>query len=392
MPTVLVSFALTIGCASESSSFTQVQKLVPQGASAADRFGTSLDMDGERAIVGSPGAKAAFIYRKMDGMWLEEARLADPDPALGEGFGTDVAIEGTIAMVSGENESGVGVVYVFEDNGSSWAQVQEFTATVGASNDKFGYRISIDGTRVIVGSPGDNDQGTDSGAAYVFDQTDDTWTETQKLTASNGQAGMWFGASVAANGSNILVGASAQGSISDPGLAYAFGLDNGTWAETQILRGDNEQSGNLGVAIAIQGNDALIGASSNYESEIGALSGNVFRYQLANGTWAQIGRLYPDDGSGSDQFGFSIDVAGSYAVVGAYNDDDNGDQSGSAYVYSLAGSGDLVGKVVADDGEADDWFGYAVAIDGRDILCGSFQDDGPAGTNSVGAVYFFHMD
>ena len=54
----------------------------------------------------------------------------------------------------------------------------------------FGYSVSIssDGTTAIVGAYGDDDNGSDSGSAYIYELAKGVWEET-KLLASDGASG-----------------------------------------------------------------------------------------------------------------------------------------------------------------------------------------------------------
>ena len=84
---------------------------------------------------------------------------------------------------------------------------QKITASDGASDDYFGYSVSISGDTAIVGAYGNDDKGSYSGSAYVFVRSGTTWTEQQKLTASDGAAYDIFGESVSISGDTAIVGA-----------------------------------------------------------------------------------------------------------------------------------------------------------------------------------------
>lgn len=73
----------------------------------------------------------------------------------------------------------------------------ELLASDGAEGDFFGDAVSISGDVSIVGAPGDRDNGTDSGSAYVYRFNGFEWYEEAKLVPSDGAAGDFFGTSVA---------------------------------------------------------------------------------------------------------------------------------------------------------------------------------------------------
>ena len=85
---------------------------------------------------------------------------------------------------------------------------EKITASDGATNDIFGVAVAIDGDYALVGASGDDDMGSNAGAAYVFKHDSNAWQEHAKLTASDGEADHEFGISVAISGNYALVGAS----------------------------------------------------------------------------------------------------------------------------------------------------------------------------------------
>ena len=107
---------------------------------------------------------------------------------------------------------------------AGWAE-QDVTASDGANDDRFGTSVAVSGDVAVVGAfdakVGDNYQ---QGAAYVFTRQAGTWTETQKLVASDGAGMANFGAAVAFAGDAILVGAIGAnvGGNSAQGAVYVF--------------------------------------------------------------------------------------------------------------------------------------------------------------------------
>jgi len=60
-------------------------------------------------------------------------------------------------------------VYVFTCTGNSWTEEKKLTASGGVEGDYFGYSVAIDVDTIAVGSLGDDDNGEESGSAYVFE-------------------------------------------------------------------------------------------------------------------------------------------------------------------------------------------------------------------------------
>ena len=124
----------------------------------------------------------AFLVRAEDvdaSIATQLAKLVANDGAKGDTFGTSVAISDGIAVVgaNGDDDKGYnsGAVYVFEmsspDDESSWAQVAKLTADDGAKYDMFGGSVAISDGTIVVGAYGDDDNGSDSGAVYLFEKS-----------------------------------------------------------------------------------------------------------------------------------------------------------------------------------------------------------------------------
>ena len=280
-----------------------------------------------------------------------------------------------------------------------YQEVAKLTAADAAANDHFGRSVSIDAGTVVVGARLDDDDGSDSGSAYVYRTTDgwDTYTEI-KLTASDAAASDQFGVSVAIDGDTIVVGANWDNDGgSRSGSAYVFRTTDGGATYSQVVKltaSDASSSDYFGTSVAIDGNTIVVGAYYKDDS-----TGAVYVFRTTDGgtTYDQVAKLTASDGAGGDRFGISVAIDGATVVVGAYHDDDGGSDSGSAYVFRTT-DGDAtysqVAKLTASDATSGDYLGNldGVAIDGGTIVVGA-QNNGGSGsayvfrTNDGGATY-----
>src|SRR5262249_41925933 len=129
-----------------------------------------------------------------------------------------------------------GSAYVFTRSGATWTQQQRLIASDGAAYDHFGNAVAFDGDILVVGGRRDNiDATADQGSAYVFTRSGATWTQQQKLVANDGGAGDWFGWAVALDGDTVVVGAMRNdiGANADQGSAYVFTRSDSTWTQRQ---------------------------------------------------------------------------------------------------------------------------------------------------------------
>ena len=282
---------------------------------------------------------------------LQEAKRTADDGAAGDYFGISVAVDGDTAVVGAyqndDNGTGSGSAYVFTRTSGVWSQTAKLTADDGAAEDNFGWSVAVDGDTAVVGAHQNEDNGTNSGAAYVFTRTSGVWSQTVKLTADDGAAGDYFGVSVAVDGDTAVVGAYLDDDKgTNSGSAYVFVKPASGWADgtqTVKLTADDGATGDrFGVSVAVDGDTAVVGAY--LDDDNGISSGSAYVFVKPASGWAdgtQSVKLTADDGAAEDWFARSVAVDGDTAVVGAYLDDDNGDDSGSAYMFGIQGWADI---------------------------------------------------
>lgn len=382
-----------------TGSWLEQTRLLPDpGVHDFDEFAQSLSLSGNRALIGAPGnddneynSGAAYLYDYDGQFWHQTAQLTATLGAEYAAFGFAVSLSGDRALMGApyETVNGIdtGAVYVFDFDGSHWNQTAKLTASDGAANDVFGYAVSLQGNRAVMGAYQDDDNGDDSGSVYVFDFDGNQWLETQKLTASDGALGDSFGISLSLSADRVLIGAFRDdGTGADSGAAYVFEWNGSTWSETQKLEANDAASDDLfGFSVSLSGDRALIGAYQ--EDDHGGQSGAAYVFDNNNGLWSQSIKLTADDGGPDDYFGAAVNVQGSRAVVGA-----PGDDAGSAYVFEFDGlNWSQSEKLTARDGTPNDFFGFSVGQTSEHTLVGAKLDD-YLGASSGSAYIFLNHD
>ena len=384
-------------------TFIQQQKLTASDGAAGDGLGSSMAMSGNTVIVGayddSTGPNAdesqgsAYVFVRSGPAWTFQQKLTASDGAVFDRFGYSVGISGNTAIVGAHNadigENGdQGAAYIFVRSGTTWTFQQKLTATSdGNRSDQFGRSVAISAETAIVGAYG-NDIGENSnqGSAYIFVRNGTTWTEQQRLLASDGGQGDEFGHSVAISGYTAIIGAHRAdiGGVSDQGAAYIFAGNGTSWREEQKLTAsDGGLNDNFGRAVAISGDTVIVDAWP-----YGGL-GYIF---VRSGTgWTEQQKLLPIDGAIYNLFAKSVAISGDTAIVGAPHAgvDLVGSRSsaGTAYVFVRSGTTwTAQPKLTATDGASHDGFGFSVAISGNTAIVGAPGVDRPGGRNE-GAVY-----
>jgi len=186
---------------------------------------------------GGSASGSAYVFRTTDGAtYVEVAKLTASDAATADRFGRSVAIDGNTIVVGADQyySSGSGSAYVFltTDDGTTYVEVAKLTASDAAAYDRFGISVAIDGATIVVGAFTDDDAGSNSGSTYVFRTTDGgaTYGQVAKLTASDAAVDDYFGYSVAIDGATIVVGAIWDDDAgSNSGSAYVFEDESGWW-------------------------------------------------------------------------------------------------------------------------------------------------------------------
>ena len=312
-------------------------------------------------------------------------KIIPPDGASNDNFGGSVALDGDYALIGSrfDDDNGIesGSAYLFDAN--SGEQLQKFLAPDGASNDWFGYSVALDGEYALIGSPFDDDNGLSSGSAYLFDVN--SGELLQKFLDPDGITGGWFGSSVALDGDYALISAPTNSWGGSSGSAYLFDVNSGELLQKFLSAGRER----FGWSIALDGNYVLIGSYLDDDNRI-IHSGSAYLFDAISGNLLQK-FLAPDRAVG-DQFGYSVALDGDLALIGSLLDNAKGFNSGSVYLFDIT-SGNLLQKFLAPDGTSHDRFGRSVALDGNLALIGSFLSDYNWIDNGMdsGSAYLFDV-
>lgn len=329
---VLAALALALSLVAAPGALAQQLLTASDGASLHE-FGQSVDIDGRTAVVGAPGAEAAYVYTLADGVWSQTAKLTASDGVAGDRFGHAVAVDGDVIAVGAPETASGGAAYLYlRDAGTGgWVQNEQklpdhYNAQAGA---RFGHSLALGARKLVVGAPGTDVRGTvDVGEALIYNMDFPTW---------------WM---------------------------HEFSLGSDSRGETDRFGTSVAMSGDTIVASALRGN-----WWNDFRGET-----HVFRPDATLG-WVPRGSMIATEGVVGDGYGAAVATDGNSIVTSAPGDASG---RGALYVHRLVERGPPEeSKLVAGDGSAGDGLGASVAIDGGTIL---------AGAPSVGAVYAFASD
>ena len=383
--------------------------LVATAGAAGDRFGASVALDGETALVGADlddvgvnsDQGSATVFVRVGALWSEQAQLVASVGAAGDGAGGSVALDGATALLGAERDdvggrADQGSVTVFVQSGSSWSEQAQLHAADGSAGDRFGSSVALSGATALCGAASDTvGASANRGSAYVFLRAGSLWSQQARLNAADGATGDRFGGSVGLDGATALVGAPVGdvGSSTNQGSAYAFVRTGSSWSQqSELTAGEGASGDRFGAAVALHGDTAVVGAQSD---DLGTRmdQGSAYVFVRDGAVWSQQARLVASDGAASDQFGISVALFGESALIGAHYDSTSTSAfRGAAYVFVRDGTvWSQQAKLTATDAAAFDRFGTSVALYRDTALIGAVNDD--VGPNlHQGSAYAFVRD
>lgn len=316
---------------------------------AGGQFGHAVAIDGNIAVVSEIAVEAVHIYRYNGTNWVLEGSVeGDADPNDGDRFGESVAVEGAQVAIGAPLDEGNGLA---NNNGSLWF----YTYTIGwisptqfwgtADNAEYGSSVDMDGVWTVVGSPGSGTGGEVDTLSYGG-----AWTRQGFLQATDAAAGGRFGEGVAIDGTRLAVGAPGQ---DGDGAAYVF--DNGgAWTQSAKLSASDGVTGdNFGTAVAVDDNLVVVGAPQADPAGV-ADAGKAYLF-VNDGGWAEAGRVQSAAPAAGQQFGLAVEawldqalVGGPYSAAGTV-----AVARTEAQVAENSAGGTVVGLLAANDPEGD---------------------------------------
>lgn len=232
----------------EEAGWTMKQRIVADDANAYYRFGTSVSLSGDLLLVGSdfgnligdnidfgPRTGSAYVFSNTAGLWRQEAVIIPSDAADDDYFGTSVCLDGERALIGAPGDDGSAVdsgsAYLFERSDGEWLQVKKFEPSDGEFRDQVGTSVGLSGQRIAIGALAAN--GSELGFVSIFEELGGDWIETQKLRPVGQVTSDYFGEVVSISGDSLLVGSrfhdgldALGGPAINQGAAYIYNLES----------------------------------------------------------------------------------------------------------------------------------------------------------------------
>jgi len=346
--------------------WTEMARLAPNVLQANDRFGSTVAVSGTIIAIGAPyddvsgsgvDAGSVYLFERTGQSWALRQVVRGNDTAAGDLFGTALSLRGGTMAVGAPFDDGLfgvnyGATYVFTSTGGAWSQAAKLVAQDGAAQDAFGTSVAIvNSNRIVIGSPGDDPRGSNSGSAYVFDRSGiiggSIWSQRTKLVPLDGEAEDSFGRSVAATSSWLLIGAPLDDVSATPnaGSAYLFEVSGGlpgslgnTFTQRQKLLAGGPLGADdaFGSAVAMEGIELIVGAPGRSAGGV-VEGGQVFHFRpQASGTWAATDTATASDPRTLASLGKAVAIQGDWLIAGALFDTNaSGANAGAAYLFDI---------------------------------------------------------
>jgi hypothetical protein len=306
-----------------SGVWSEVAKLQASDGESGDNFGGAVDVDGDLMVIGALASDeatidlgSAYVFQRGAGGgsdWTEVDKLLADDGQNGGNLGISVTISGDtiVAGAIDDYEGGIksGAAYVYERPSASstdWSQVKILVPGDPVSNGRFGTAVSLQGDELVVGAQYDDANGSEAGAAYVFNRDAggaDNWGQVEKLLASDGAADDDFGWSVAAGANEIAIGAlQADGSQADIGGVYIYGslqvpptpeddqatVDEDAEVTIDVLANDSDGNGDTltldSVTQPANGTASIVSGQVEYVPDADYNGSDSFDYTVSDGS------------------------------------------------------------------------------------------------------------
>ena len=356
---------------------------------AGDMAGFAVDIDGDVAVMGVPGADggAANIdrglvlvseYLASSDTWIHQPVLGGPGGTGGDAFGSAVVLVGDWIVVGAPGHDSLadnaGAIYVYRNVASIWTFQGKITASDGAAGDAFGSHLAFDGAHLVVGTPQHDETTSDDGVAYVFEFTGTGagFVEVAKLASPTPVSGDLFGSSVSVEGARLLVGAPGDDDAGpDAGAVYEFELDAGVWSQVDLILPGAEAAGSFGSAVTSDGSWALLGSPVALGGK-----GSATFFDISGGGWTPTQVVDPGTGTIQDNYGERTALSGDTLAVAARYDDDHARNAGAVHVYRESNGvwtteAKLVGSQISSSDQHEDEFGYSLDLQGDILVAGT---------------------
>ncbi len=294
--------------------------------------------------VGNTGA--AYVFDFDGTSWVQTEQLDMSSVAtqiINANFGISVSLLGDKALIGAFKDksaavSTAGAAYIFTLQMGTWnTNPIQLLANNAAINDRFGISVSLDINQALIGAFGH----AGKGAAYVFDMTlvgaVETWSLSNQIDDSTGLVNDSFGYSVSLDNKRALIGANANdlaANTAGAAFIYDYNTSSSSWVKSKTLTaGDAANFDKFGTAVDLSGNIAIVSAPRKLSSS-SVNNGKIYMYRKSGPNWIEINTFIPSTSSSESELGNSIEIDADSIVAGAWFDNEKDVLAGAGYIFT----------------------------------------------------------
>lgn len=387
----------------------QTQQLVAPMRTPGERFGATIATDGDLGVIAAPGRTVAYnnagvvhVLTRVGGVWtvgalIDEATSTTP----GRVMGRSAAIQGGLLAVGApgyNTDRGGAYVYLY-DLVIGWQLQILLTNPVPVVGGRFGvavgFGLGVGGEHVLVGETVETLPAVDAitGKVHVFDRSTG-WMLAQTIVPQDLEAGDRFGLALAVDGDRAIIG--APGKEGGRGAAYVFERAAGVWMQTDklVIAEDRVAGDYFGAAVAISGETVLVGARGRLGDQ-----GAAYVFERDGAGWVQRQALVADVSLPMELFGADVALRGDRALVTGHGFelDPMVGPRGGGYLFARDDEGfRLLAALRAEDGVPGDYLGVGAALTDNEVFLGAPYDDAPGQpmpdlASAPGSAYLFGL-
>lgn len=220
----------------EASGWYLAATLTADDASPSQKFGWSVSISGDVAIVGAVSAETVYVFERVGGVWAQQAKLTPSDGVPGDQFGRSVSIDGDYIAVGAHLHGGVaqnsGAVYVYRREGSNWIPTM-LNSPEGAFARRFGWRVRLDGASLLISAPDSTDivAGPFAGSVYLYERVGTAWHGQERFIGSDTGQFDDLGGNIAISANTIMATGNSYGGGNGSERVYVFEPHDGPWPD-----------------------------------------------------------------------------------------------------------------------------------------------------------------
>ena len=361
-------------------------------------FGIGLEYTDDLIAVGGPLAsspRAAFtgvvslFEPGVDG-WSSAGMLYASNGSRDDRFGETIERQGNTIVVGAPSrritQNREGAAYIFERVDGEWEQTRFLRTDFGIPDNQFGRWIQFSDDGLYIAAKVDTENGSQSGAVYVYTYNDDRWVFDHKIRSSDQGSYRFFGAGLTISGDTLVASGHGE-SATDQHRLYVFGRDmSHEWVEMQKLDAPEslDTGSRFGYEIAVSENVILTSDILYSSLYPGSQNGAVFVYRKSGGVWAYESAIFPDAPVAQQLFGKSLAISGDGNTVFVGCEAGSGNR---VYEFSYGdGQWSEVQQITAMDTQSGDHLGNSLELADGKLIVGAF------GAGLAGRTYLFDVN